>query len=136
MATLTNNDIARAIYLSTKDKEGAHLKDELKQVTQFLDRRRLLSKSKEILNSLEKIINEKEGILTATISSAEKISHKTKEDVVHLLKHRYEAKEAVVEEKIDKSLLRGIKIEVRDEVIDLSVKNKIGQLQEYLQRTI
>jgi F-type H+-transporting ATPase subunit delta len=134
MKTLTNNDIARAIYLSTKDKEGAHLKDELKKVTQFLARRRLISKSKEILSSLQTIINQKEGIIIAKVSSAEKITQKTHIELMHLLKKRYGAKEVKLEEELDVSLIRGVRIEVGDEVIDLSIKNKIGQLQAYLAR--
>lgn len=136
MKTLTNNDIARSIYLSTKDKKGAELKDSLENVTKFLARRRLISKSKGILESLEKIINKEEGVVVARVSSVEKLSHKTKEELTHLLKKRYEAKSVTIEEILDERLLGGVRVEVWDEVLDVSIKNKIVQLQEYLERNI
>src|SRR3989344_3636100 len=132
--TVTNNDIARVIYLYTKDKTGTHLKDSLQNVTKFLVRQRLLSKSKEILELLNKIINKEEGIVSAKVSSVEKLNSKTSEGLIHFLKKRYEAKDVVFEEKLDSGLLGGLRVEVNDEVMDLTMKNKIGQLQEYLKR--
>jgi F-type H+-transporting ATPase subunit delta len=136
MVTLTNNNIAKAIYLSTKDKTGAELRDDLKDVAKFLARRRLISKSTGILESLEKIINKEDGVVVARVGSAEKLSHKTKEDLTHLLKKRFEAKSVVLEERIEENLLGGMRVEVNDEVLDVSIKNKIVQLQEYLERNI
>ncbi len=132
--TVTNNDIARAIYLYTKDKTGTHLKESLQNVIKFLVRQRLLSKSKEILELLNKIINKEEGIVSAKVSSVEKLNSKTSEGLIHFLKKRYEAKDVVFEEKLDSGLLGGLRVEVNDEVMDLTMKNKIGQLQEYLKR--
>ncbi len=134
MAKISNNDIARAIYLSTKGKTGAQLGEALKNTTQFLSQRRLLSKSGEILGILKKIINKEEGVVVAVVSSVEKLSHKTKEELISFFKKRYQAKEVILEEKLDSRVLGGMRIEVNDEVLDLTVKNKIGQLQEYLAR--
>ena len=57
MATISNNDIAQAIYLNFKDKIGDELALSLKDVVNFLHRKRLLNKSKDILLRLNKIIN-------------------------------------------------------------------------------
>jgi len=132
MATISNNDIARSIYFGSKDKAGAELQAYYKNVVQFLFRKKLLSKSKEILLILRKIINKEEGIIDAKVLSVEKLYHETKEDLVHLLKKRYHAREVILKEKYDQVLLGGMRIEVNDEVIDLTIKNKLGQLQEYL----
>jgi F-type H+-transporting ATPase subunit delta len=136
MKKLANNDIAKAIYLSTKDKSGAQLRDALADTTKFLARRRLLSRNKEILENLQIIINHKEGIVVAKIRSAEKISHEVKEELHHALNKRYKAKELKLEESQDASLLGGVRIEVGDEVLDLSIKSKIGQLQDHLMQSI
>lgn len=134
MAAISNNDIARAIYLATKDKSHAEQSALLPKVVQFLRRRRLMSKAPEILRSLKSIINQAEGRIEARVLSVEKIDHKLKTHLEHTLKKRYRAQELVLHEVSDQKLLGGIKVEVNDEVIDLSIKNRIEKLQEYLTR--
>lgn len=136
MTTLTNKDIAGAIYLSTKNKNGKELSETLQNVTKFLARWRLLSKSEEILGLLNKIINKEGEIINVKVSSVDKLNHKTKEDLIHFSKKRYGAKDVILEERLDSRLLGGLRMEINDEVMDLTVKNKIKQLQEYLARII
>jgi len=136
MATISNNDIAQAIYLSSKDKIGHELALSLKDVVNFLHHRRLLNRSKDILLKLNKIINKEKGILMVKVSSKEKLHEQEKKDIEHLLKKRYGMHEILLEEHIEDKLLGGIRIEVDDEIIDLSIKNKINKLQEYLTRKV
>lgn len=136
MANISNNDIAKAIYESSKDKHGSELNTTLSNVTKFLARKRLLLKVPDILRSLQNIINKEEGRLEVSIQSVRKLSEIHKAEIEHSLKERYGVKEVILNEKIDDKLIGGIRIEMRDEVIDLSIKNRIGQLQEYLTRTI
>ena len=136
MGNISNNDIAQAIYLSSKDKSLHELSVASKNVVNFLHRRRLLNRSKDILLKLNKIINKEKGILMVKISSATKLHENEKEDIKVLLKKRYNAHEVLLEEHIEEKLFGGIRIEVNDEVIDLSIKNKINKLQEYLTRKI
>ena len=136
MSALSNNDIARAIHLLTKGKGHAEQADILKKVTKFLFRKRLLSKAPQILAQLGRIINKEEGKVEAKVSSVEKLSRETKSHLEHALKKRYSAKEIVFNESLDSRLIGGVKIEVDDEVIDLSIKNRIGKLQEYLTKTV
>lgn len=136
MKTLSNNEIARAIYTLSKEKRGAEQKKVFDKVVQFLSRRRLLAKAPLILKELEKIINKETGRVVAHVGSAEKLSADTKSHLVHDLKKRYGAKEVAIIEEVDTKLIGGIKVEANDEVIDLSVKNKIGKLQEYLIKSV
>lgn len=136
MSTLSNNDIAKAIYLLSKDKMDKELKGINIKIIEFLARKRLLSKVPDILERLDKIINKEEEKIIVKISSKEKIKEETKKELVHFLKERYKAKEISFIEKIDEKLLGGLKIEIDDEVIDLTVKNKIKKLQEHLIRKI
>ena len=134
MAAISNNDIAETIYQTSLGKKDGELKDHLKRVVLFLDKKRLLSKKEDILSRLRKIKNKHEGITEATIRTSEKINETTKQDITHLLKKRHDSKEVVIDEIVDDSLLGGFKIEVGDEVIDLTIKNKIKKLQEHLTR--
>jgi F-type H+-transporting ATPase subunit delta len=134
MATITNNDIARSIYLGAKEKSSHELSLYFKNVVQFLSRRHLLSKTGDILEKLQKIINQEENKIIVKISSAEKLGEKTKEQLISNLKKRYAVKEVILVENLDKRLLGGMRLEINDEVIDLSIKNQLKKLQEYLIR--
>ncbi len=136
MTTLSNNDIARAIYLVSKDKTGVELHDINKKIVRFLAHRRLLSKSKDILGRLSKIMNYENRRIAVKILSAKKLKEELREKLITFLEKRYKAKEVVVIETLDEKLLGGIRIEVNDEAIDLTVKNKIKKLQEHLIRKI
>ena len=136
MATITNNDIARTIYLLSKDKSGSSLSSLLHNVVKFLARKRLLSKSENILSSLKKIIDHESGVMVAKVATSDKLSEEVKKHLIHSLKERYHAHEVHLVETQDKKLLGGFKIEVDDEIIDLSLKNKIGKLKEYLTRPV
>ena len=136
MANLSNNDIAKAIYFVSKDKTDIELKDINKKVIRFLAHRRLLSKTKDILDRLGKIINKVEERIVVKVSSAQKLEEKIKKELILFLKKRYGAKEIVLKEILDGKLLGGMKLEINDEIIDLTVKNKIKKLQEHLTRKI
>ena len=135
MTAISNNNIAQAIYLATKDKTHAEQSFVFSKIVQFLNRKRLLSKAPDILIRLNKIINKEEGRIVAKISSVEKLDEKTKRELMHNLSKRYYGKTVMFEENLDEKLLGGIKIEVNDEVIDLTIKNRIEKLQEYLTKT-
>ena len=132
MNTAANDNIAQAIYLASKDANDPELF--FSGVIQFLVRRKLLPKVPNILLRLEKIINDKRGVVVVKVSSKEKISEKTNKELAQILTKRYSVKEIDLIENIDEKLLGGLKIEMRDEVIDLTLKNKIEKLQEYLTR--
>ncbi len=136
MSTLSNNDIAKAIYLISKDKTNAEVKSINVKIVEFLARKGLLSKAKNILERLDKIINYENKRIVAKVLSAENLGIELKKELMFFLKERYKAKEVVLAEALDPKLLGGLRLEVNDEVIDLTVKNKIKKLQEYLVRKI
>ena len=135
MSTISNNDIARAIYLSLKDKSSAEAHKMHKNIIEFLVRKRLMQRTFAILHQLTKIINLEDSIVSATVLSAHRIHEKDEKNVVHFLKKRYSAKGVALTHVLDKALLGGMRLEASDEVIDLSFKNKIRELQEYLTRS-
>lgn len=132
MATITNNDIAKAIYLGTKDLKGDALHVAMKNTVAFLARKNLLSKQKDILARLQRIVNEERGALEVSVWSKDKLSDKTKHEIKHILTERYGDKELILEEHIDESLLGGFKLGIKDEMIDLTLKTKIKNLQKHL----
>jgi F-type H+-transporting ATPase subunit delta len=129
MAILSNKNIASAIYESFIEK-GKDLPFD--KVVQFLVRKKLFSKRKAILRELEKIENEKKGIINAKVYTSTPLKEDFKNTIKSALKNKYKSKEALLKEIIDKSILGGIKIEVGDEVIDMTVLGRLTKLQEHL----
>lgn len=129
MSAISNNNIARAIYEASKASTGDSI---YPKIVEFLARKKMLSKLSEILKHLNKIINEEERRIAAKVWSAEKLNEHTKKEIKHALSKRYGNKEVVLEENLNEKLLGGFRIEVNDEVIDLSLKNRMEKLQEHL----
>ena len=132
MATISVNNLARAIYESSRGKDGLELDAITKRSVSLISKKHLLSKSKEIITQLEKIFDKNEEIVRAKISSKTKIDKKIVDEIEDFIKKRYKAKNTVLEFTIDGTLLGGIKIEVGDEIIDTTLKNKIKKLENYL----
>ena len=132
MAKLSPKTIAQAIYKTAKDKSGTELERALQLSVEFLAKKNWLSKTPEILKHLEQVKNQDLGIVSAKVTSCAPLTKYTSDEVKHALKKRYKAEDVIVELQEDKKLIGGIKIEANDEVIDLSFKNKLNQLQNHL----
>ena len=132
MSAISNNNIARAIYLKIKGKDQREQATLFLKIIQFLARKRLLTKASDILARMSKIANEEEGRVVARVSSGKILDEKTMLQLKQSLASRYRVKEIDLLFKTDEKLIGGFKIEVGDEVIDLTIKNKIRKLQEYL----
>lgn len=123
---------AEAIYASTKNKDGVDLSNALANTIEFMEKNRLLSKSKDILAHLERIIDKEDQVVRAKVLSANILPKNILIELEENLKKRYQAKKVEIDNIEDKNLIEGIKIEVRDEVIDMTISHRLHQLQEYL----
>jgi F-type H+-transporting ATPase subunit delta len=132
MTKISINNLARAIYESTKNREGDILDELIKNSAILIKEKHLLGKTDQILKALEKIIDNEEGRVKAKVSTKSKIPEKLKDKIGEFIKDRYKAKETILTYNEDSSLLGGIKIEIGDEIINMTLKNKIDQLQDYL----
>lgn len=136
MATISHHNIALAIYLVLKDKNEKEQTLIFPKIIKFLIRNRLLKKAPDILSHLSKIINEEENRVVAKVLSRDNLSEKTKHELKNVLTKKYMAKEVDLILNTDKKLLGGFKIEVNDEVTDLTLKNRIKKLKEHLKDSI
>ncbi len=123
MSKISIKNIAHAIYES---------KAQAKDVVKFLNRNKLLGKSEEILQELEKIENKEKGIMKMKVHSAAKVPAEKRKELETKIKEKYKAKEIVSEYFEDKYLLGGMKIQVGEEVMDMTHRNKLNQLSKHL----
>ena len=132
MSIISNNDIAHAIYLASKDKSKEEQSLIFKNVIKFLVKKKKIAKVPDILLRLGKIINNYENRIVGKIFSKEKITETQNKEINQILARRYSVKEVSMVPHLDEKLLGGLKIEVNDEALDLTIKNKLEKLQEHL----
>lgn len=132
MSKISIKNLVKAIEMETEHKSGASLTDTLKNIVLFLNRKKMLNKSKEILEELEKEIDKKHGRIKMKVKSAVKLDDTNKKNLEHEMRIKYQAKEIESHYMEDRNLLGGLRIEVGEEVIDTTYRNKLNQLEKHL----
>lgn len=100
----------------------------------LLDKRRTIN-FKEIVKQYAKIVAESRNIFEGTIFSANPL----KEEQIKAFQDKVSAlikKQVKLENKVDPSIIGGVKIFIGDRVIDATVKNKLQSLKESLEAVI
>lgn len=132
MIKARTQDIAYAIHESTKGKKGAELNAVLENVAKFLDKNKLLNKKEDIIKRLESLKDKEESRIRVSLESKNKLKKESIANILHFLKHYYKAKDAEIEETINENLIGGVKIQVGNDIIDMTLRNQIKQLQNHL----
>lgn len=132
MAKISVNNLASAICESLEGKEGSSLDNTILNVVHLLRDKRMMGKKDLILDKVQKLMDEKDKIVRARVNTKTKITEKVSKEIEELIKNKYKAKDVILDFKEDNKLLGGIKIEIGDDVIDTTLKNKLTQLQNYL----
>lgn len=97
----------------------------------YLKQHHYLYLLKDILAALKDLDNEAHNILAVEISSAHPLHKETISAIDKYLQKQLN-KELSIEETIDESLLGGMKIKYQDQVLDLSIKKQINNLNKSL----
>lgn len=87
---------------------------------------------KEKYDQFEEIYLQNKNTVVATVTSSIPLTEEEKEKLMKALEHRYD-KELILKEKIDKSILGGLVINVCGEAIDGSIKSKLDDIKEISQ---
>jgi F-type H+-transporting ATPase subunit delta len=132
MAKISVQNIAQAISDFTKGKSGSDLDIACKETLKFLNKKKLLNRSNEILDSVGKIIDKEDGVVRIKVLSAKNLDGHQKKEIEENIKQKYGAKEIVSEYMEDKELLGGMKIIIGEEILDTTYRNKLNQLATHL----
>lgn len=89
---------------------------------EYLKKERQLNLLPEILRKLKTKMGE--SFVTADVTSSEILSKSQSEKILKILNSNFGIHEANFE--VDTSLLGGIKVSIGDEVVDLSLRNKLN----------
>ncbi|MFA7315136.1 MAG: F0F1 ATP synthase subunit delta, partial [Candidatus Magasanikbacteria bacterium] len=86
-----------------------------------------LKQNKNIIVEFEKIIKKKQGIVEIEITSARKLDKNTLEEIKSVF-----AKNVESIEKIDESLIAGVKVKLEDRILDASMRTQLINLKKSL----
>ncbi len=134
MKNYNNKNIAQAIWEIMSGKSGHDLEDASKKVALFLARKRLLSKANNILSLVKKIEDESNGVMNVILKSATLVAPNVQKDIAGFLKTKYKKEKIIIEEKIIPNTLGGFRVEIGDEVIDMTLRRRLANLQAELSR--
>ncbi len=132
MAKISVQNIAQAIAGHAKGKSGGELDVAVKETLTFLNKKKLLNRSGEILDAVGKIIDKEDGVVRIKVLSAKSLDGHEKKEIEENIKQKYGAKEIVSEYMEDKDLLGGMKIIIGEEILDTTYRNKLNQLATHL----
>ena len=85
----------------------------------------------DISKNFKELVAKEKNLKNITVASSYRIDKEQLKQIEAALKKRMKAEVSIVTE-IDKSLIGGLKISYDDQVIDLSIKNKLEKLKAQL----
>ncbi len=131
MKKITPKQYAIGLYESIKDSKGEELIQKIRNFLEMVKKRKDLKLLNKIFNSFVEVYQERKGILETEVISSRNLSLKIKKEIIKWLKD-YTARQAVLEERIDESILGGVIVKFEDTVLDASLKNSLKRLQSSL----
>lgn len=132
MQKISPKNIAEAVYEATENKSGDDLMVVLKRGAKMLKDKRMLGSSSKVLDALQNIFDKKTNTVRAKVTTAKNIGYEEKDKLEEEIKKKYGAQSIASEFFIKEELLGGVRIEVGDEILDTTYKNKLYKLEKFL----
>lgn len=110
---------------------GERLSGDARNLVQLLVQNRRLSVLPEIREMFERLKEEHEGQVEATVTSAMALSDAQLQALSARLEAKYRRK-IVAKVVVDRSLIGGVKVQVGDEVIDASLRGRLDAMAQTL----
>ncbi len=132
MQKISPKNIAEAVYEATKEKAEEDLTAVLKRSARMLKGKRMLGQSSKVLNALQDIFDKKTNTVRMKVTTAKSMEHERRNKLENEIKEKYSARSIASEFFVQEELLGGAKIEIGEEVLDTTYKNKIYKLEKFL----
>ncbi len=132
MAKLDIKNVAEALYEATEGKSPEEQKKIIRTALVMLKKNGQLTEANALVEKFTALYDEKNQIARAHISSRKKLADKDIHEIQAMIKEKHGAKEVIIDEMQDESLLGGVKIKVGDTLYDGTLKKQLEDLQENL----
>lgn len=125
---LNPRQYAELLYELTYESKKSEVGLVIGRFIKFLVLRRATALVPRIIASFEEIWNEREGIISIKVTSARKSSI----NIQTALKKLFKDQKIELDEFEDPTLLGGIKLQIKDTIIDGTIKNNLKHLYNLL----
>ena len=132
MVKLKPKDFAQLLLELTDGQDEKQIGNTIHDFVTLLGKKRMISKSNEIITEYRKLFNKKNGIVEATVTLISRLDEPVRLKLREALKAKHKAREVHMLEKVDARLLGGMKVRIDDMVYDASLKNTLEQLEAKL----
>lgn len=126
--------MAEVLYSATHDKSETESALIVKSFVELLSKKRLIGKAPEIISAYKKLLATNEGIIEVETTTHEQLEPEIKKDISNSLKESLDAKQIILNEKVDPSVLGGIKLKYGDTIIDGTLLGRLKQLETTLSK--
>jgi len=125
---------AKALYDLSADETKTDVKKIVSSFLSVLKNNNDISRADEIIVEFENLWNKEKGIIEAEVLSARGLEAKEKKDIKQYIENKIYAKEIVLNEVIDKTVLGGVIVKYSGRILDGSLKTKISNLKEEMKK--
>ncbi len=129
MKKTSPKQFALALHSATLGKSASESEKIVKSFVALLSKKRMLSKSKQIISDFKKISQKEKGIVEAIVTTSHPLADSAEEKIKTFVKKEFGAKEVEIHHKLEESLLGGMKIKIGDTVIDNSLKGRLREMK-------
>ncbi|MDI6777900.1 MAG: ATP synthase F1 subunit delta [Patescibacteria group bacterium] len=129
---ITTKQYAQTLFDLTDGKSKPEIEKSVADFARYIYKERKLALADKIIEQFGKIYNQRKGIVETEVTSRKKMDETTSKKIKHYVKEKYQAKEVIVKNIVDESAKGGVVIKVGDEIIDGSVRGKLGELRKVL----
>ncbi|MBC7327996.1 ATP synthase F1 subunit delta [bacterium] len=111
------------------------MSEKVERFLYLLLRKRRIFSLPGILEEIQRMVREKEGISEAYVRSAIPLTPVEKERLIKALEKRT-GRKIVLKEEVDPSILGGLVVEVEGDMLDYSLKGFLSRLHEHLSKEV
>lgn len=123
---------SQILYEAVDGKDQTDIDNILANFTKLLDKNNHLKYSSRIINAFNDLCNKENGIVEMEVTSKRPLNDKVREKIRNSFKEKNNAKEIRITEKLNPEMIGGIILRTSNEIIDISMDNKLSELKKQL----
>lgn len=129
---ISTKQYAQALYELTLGKSEGEVGIVVEKFVKELVKNNQTKSATKIIDNFNNIYNRENGIIEAEIESREQLQTEVLEKIEKYLIKKYNAKQIILNKKINPEIKGGVIIKAGDEITDLSVAGSLNRLRREL----
>ncbi|PIR57645.1 MAG: ATP synthase F1 subunit delta [Parcubacteria group bacterium CG10_big_fil_rev_8_21_14_0_10_38_31] len=131
---ITPKEYATGLFYSISGKNDDEIKNIVNNFVNLLIINNDVSKADKVSQVFSSLWNKENKIVESEVTTSNKLDAESQESLKKFLIKESKAKEVIIKENIDKSILGGMIIKYNDKILDRSLKTKIKNLNNFIKR--